>query len=329
MSSSSSGTTPVNDSLADTPSATPPRPIADVIAAYRPYKYARADWERVADFVRACAVEAGPSDSRRAQELMRTLIPFVLWSEEEGHELDRDAIFTPDNIERYIDVATPELGELSKATRRSLLRKTGRRVTTHAPWEPRPTPLHTAPRKRPYTAKEIDDFRSLQQPTDLAQHRLQALLALGLGAGVTGVEYYSSTARDVWTDDRGLTRLRVHGRRAREVVVFDDWAEDLHAVAGRVGNGHLLGGALPKAEASRLWHIMGTIRFPNWTGRLQLERLRSTWLVRHLDQGTPLRSLLPAAGLTTTAACTDLLPYVRVPDPVEAADWLAGRRCNH
>lgn len=238
-------------------------------------------------------------------------------------------MFTPDNIERYIDVATPELGELSKATRRSLLRRTARRVTTNAPWEPPPTRLHTAPRKRPYTDQEIEAFRSLQQPTELAQHRLQALLVLGLGAGVTGVEYYSSTARDVWTDERGVTLLRVHGRRPRIVVVFDDWAEELHAVAARVGDGHLLGGTLPKAEASRLWHIMGVIHFPDWTGRLELERLRSTWLVRHLDQGTPLRALLPAAGLTTTAACTDLLPYVRVPDADEAADWLAGRRRNN
>src|SRR3546814_13547805 len=43
---------------------------------------------------------------------------------------------------------------------------------------------------------------------------------------------------------------------------------------------------------------------PSYTTLLDSTRLRSTWLVRHLDQGTPPRTLLPAAGLPTTPAST-------------------------
>lgn len=38
-------------------------------------------------------------------------------------------------------------------------------------------------------------------------------------------------------------------------------------------------------------------------------RLRNTWLVRHLEAGTPLSVLLPAAGLEGMTSLDELLPF--------------------
>lgn len=55
-------------------------------------------------------------------------------------------------------------------------------------------------------------------------------------------------------------------------------------------------------------------------------RLRSTWLAWQMAQGTPVPTLLRAAGLTTVASLGQMLPHVPVLDDVAAAAWLRGDR---
>lgn len=325
MPSSSSRTGSVNN-IGDTPPPVPHRPIEAMIATYRPFVCTPQEWGRVADFVRECARDAFPTDPHRARELMRQLARLTIWCLEEGFELDRDVMLTPDNIDRYCDVALTGLMTSSRATVRAGLRRAARKITTTAPWVPPATSLNASPRGRPYTAAEIQAFRSLPQPTPITRHRLKAILALGAGAGLSGPEYYSSAGTDVWIDDAGATCIQVRGKNARIVTVFDDWAQDLHDVAATVGSGHLMGGRMPQNESSRLWHLTKNVHYPTWTGRLVPERLRSSWLLRHLNQGTPLTVLLPAAGVTTTSFATQLLPYLDTAAKHDATAWLAGRR---
>lgn len=326
MPSSSSRTRPVNDTLRETPPPAPHRSIEEIIATYRPHVFSEAEWSQVADFARGCARDFGPADPHRAREVMRGIARFALWCTEEGYRLDRDEMLTPDNVDRFCDVALSAFSSSSRATVRAMLRRTARKVTVTAPWAPPATSLNASPRNRPYSDAEIQAFRSLPQRTPLAAHRLKAILALGAGAGLSGQEYYSSAGTDVWVDDTGATCIQVRGNHPRVVTVFDDWAEDLREVAATVGDGHILGGPMPRNEASRLWHLTKVIHYPAWTGRLQPERLRSAWLLRHLHQRTPFPVLLAAAGIHTTSFATQLPPYLEMPEPGEASAWLRGRR---
>jgi hypothetical protein len=54
---------------------------------------------------------------------MRTVSQFVVWAHREGYPLDRDRMFVPDAVERYIAVAASHLAVSSRATRRSDLRR--------------------------------------------------------------------------------------------------------------------------------------------------------------------------------------------------------------
>lgn len=82
---------------------------------------------------------------------------------------------------------------------------------------------------------------------------------------------------------------------------------------------------MPTSDRSRLWHLLQDIRVPARLPRLLPERLRSTWLVHHLDKPSPIPPLLAAAGLKSTKAFTLLLPYLDQPDPGAAAALLADR----
>lgn len=73
---------------------------------------------------------------------------------------------------------------LRPATRRAVLRTMGRALTEEAPW-PAPEPmLPQRLRHPPYSTKDEQRLRSLRLPTRYQQRRLDAVLALGLGAGL-------------------------------------------------------------------------------------------------------------------------------------------------
>jgi hypothetical protein len=86
---------------------------------------------------------------------MRTVSQFVVWAHREGYPLDRDRMFIPDAVERYIAVAASHLAVSSRATRRSDLRRFSRQITTKAPWAPDPPQLRQRRTLVPFTQDEI------------------------------------------------------------------------------------------------------------------------------------------------------------------------------
>ena len=54
----------------------------------------------------------------------------------EGIALDRELVFDPDTVERFVAVSPGS--DASRATYRAVLRRIGPLLTRKAPWEPRP-----------------------------------------------------------------------------------------------------------------------------------------------------------------------------------------------
>ncbi len=151
---------------------------------------------------------------------MRTLSQVVSWAHREGLPLDRERIFTPDVIDRYIAVGAAHLSEPSRATRRADLRRFSRSLTRKAPWEPEPPRMRGGYSIVPYTDAEVARLLevSQQQRTPVQARRLQALLALGLGVGVYPKEAWALTTEDVVVD-QGYVCVRIPGEHARTVPV--------------------------------------------------------------------------------------------------------------
>lgn len=284
---------------------------AQAIDQYSPYMLTPEEWDVVADFVRASVSDLDPEGPHRAREWLRTVTALAAWSHREGIPLEREEVFAPDNVRRYADIGCPELSTPSRATRRAVLRRMGRALTEEAPW---PTPEPMLPqrlRHQPYSAKDEQRLRALRLPTRHQQRRLDAVLALGLGAGLWAREYLTADPADLRTID-GVTHLQVHGTRSRHVIVRADDADALRRIAAAHPNENFVGFRASEWDRSRTWNAIRAIDTPTDL-RLETERLRSTWLVHHLDRGVHLAVLARNAGLKTTRAFTLLMPFLTEP----------------
>jgi len=270
------------------------------VDSYVPQALRAEDWEPIAGFIRALAHDLHPKDDRRAVEAMRTLSQVVSWAHREGLPLDRERIFTPDVIDRYIAVGAAHLSEPSRATRRADLRRFSRTLTRKAPWEPEPPRMRGGYSIVPYTDAEVARLLevSQQQRTPVQARRLEALLALGLGVGVYPKEAWSLTTEDVVVD-QGYVCVRIPGEHARTVPVTAPHDEVIARIAADDPGSTILGFIAPQWDRSRLSHLLQRAELPADCPPLRTHRLRATWALAHLRAGMQINDVMNLAGVSS------------------------------
>lgn len=276
----------------------------------------------VESFVRAMAVELGldddtPTDYRTRRQLLR----LSLWATGEGFALDREVILDPSTVERFAEVALAS--DRSRATYRAVLRRVGPLLTKRAPWEPRPASLARRQVAPPYTGPEVHLLRqdALVQPTGARRRAARAFLALGLGTGLDGRWVTRVAAHHVTASASGVV-VEVGEPAARRVVARAEWEDELIGLAASAGNEFLVGGC--STSTRRTGHLTERLVVPTGHPRLAPARLRSTWLVAHLQAGTRLPELCRAAGLEGVTVLSDLLEFVEPLDDASAVAMLRG-----
>ena len=253
------------------------------------------------------AAELGLGDTSSAQRTRRALQRIVDWSVTEGMPLDRELILDPDTVERFIEFCLTN--DRSQATYRSTLRRVGPLLTKRAPWQPRPKPIVRRALAPPYSEEEmamiVADGQG--QPTVDRRRAARALMALGLGAGLDGRWVTRVTASDVERSGRGVV-VRVGEPAAREVTVMARWEDDIVDLAHTAGTEYLVGGR--SKSRNRTGHLVARLSVPTGHPPLAPARLRSSWLLWHVEHGTRLPELCQAAGIQGPAVLSDLLPLV-------------------
>ncbi|WP_232014277.1 site-specific integrase [Cellulomonas fimi] len=265
----------------------------------------------MADFARAVAVDVHPSDDRRAVEAMRTLSQFLVWVHREGLPLDREQVFTPDVVSRYIQVGCAHLAEASRATRRSDLRRFGTAVTSKAPWEPPEERLRANQRIVPYSADEVARLLEVStlQRTPLQRRRMQSLLALGLGAGLYPREIWHVTT-DSLVERHGHLCLATPGRQARTIPISPPHDRTLQHIREADPGSMLLGFVAADWDRSRLSRLMQNIELPPDCPALRPSRLRVTWVKEHLEHGVHLGALAQIAGVASWKIFGHVMPFM-------------------
>ena len=132
---------------------------------------------------------------------------------------------------------------------------------------------------------------------------MEAMLCLGLGAGLDGVDMRYVTGRHVIARSGGLV-VDVEGTRARVVPVLSRYQAMLGVCAEFSGDSYLVGGVAPTRKnvtTPVLARASGGVGLK----RLSVSRLRSTWLAEHLER-LGLHGLLGAAGLKSSQRLFDL-----------------------
>ncbi|MEO7544862.1 MAG: hypothetical protein ABIT21_00975, partial [Terrimesophilobacter sp.] len=174
-------------------------------------------------------------------------------------------------------------------------------------------PLGRSRPSTPYTLRELITLRSwaAAQGTENRRTNAAALLALGIGAGLTGREIVDITFEDIQVDENGVL-VFVHGDRERTVPLLREWES---ALRDRVATAETMVSVFRPGRISPNRNLITDfVSRANGKVALQARRMRATWLVHHLEAGTALVPFLSAAGLSSPEALDRFLPFVREGD---------------
>ena len=279
---------------------TPERqPVTIVIAAWK----ARGVGPEAAAFARAVVARAAPSGAARARSLLWACSRLAAWGASVGLEPVGEVLLHPSVIERYVGVGMAGRPEPARRTVRTNLRFVARRAGVGQP--PLPRSLRRNRAKAPYSPAQVAGWLALAatQPTPARRHCFGGLLCLGLGAGLEGGELRGVRGSDVVVRNGGVVVV-VGGRRARVVPVAAPYQETLLASARFAGDGFVCGGTSP-GRKNVTTDLVTRVSRTTDLGRLDVGRLRSTWLATHLV-GLGLGALFQAAGVVCSQRLGDL-----------------------
>ncbi|MET0887895.1 MAG: hypothetical protein ABWX92_15770 [Mycetocola sp.] len=267
-------------------------------------------WEEIRGFVTETVATVSPLVSYPIDVLLHTVTHHVAWAHSlAGYPLEVEAMFRRDVI--GVSVAMiPTRSPSTMGRHRSILLRVGEAtgvidVPVSLP------PLSPAEPTEPYSEADISQLRSwayLQGDDDYRQSA-QALLALGLGAGLPTRDICRVRAIDVDTV-AGVVTIR-DGDLPRSIRVDDLWRNDLAEVVDCVDSPTL---ALFRPGVAFHKNIVLTFLQRSMGSGLKpsTQRMRSTWLVNRLNYGYPMGELLYEAGLTSMRA---LVRYQRFVPP--------------
>lgn len=225
--------------------------------------------------------------------------------------LRRTTIFQRDVIGAAV-YAMPTTNTSTQGRRRSLLLRVGESLGVIATTAPLP-PLPAATPSTPYSALEVElivQWVTMQR--DHVARSADALVALGLGAGLATRDLAAVRAVDIDTDGRS-----VH-TGSRLVPVLPEWRERLRALASIAKDAEA---AIFRPGTSWSKNVV-TVFVARSVGvglRPSTQRMRATWLVQHMAMGTPMQDLLSAAGLASMDALVRYERFLPPPAPVDHA----------
>lgn len=296
---------------------------------YTPAKVSTERWARIEPFVTNLVIAAVATEevSYAELELYSVLSQHVAWCEVQGYELKPEQVFNRNVIGTFINKLPKTYSDGTRSNYRSMLRKVAEAVLPPDQVVRSGPAIKASSPSRPYSETEITALLvfSENQNTNLERHGALTLLAAGLGAGLAAEDLRVIRGTDVRTAD-GVTTVHVDGRRHREVVALDRWSYQLQTLADAAGERWLF---LPNRNSSRKKATSNFVkRLSGELGSLTFstQRLRATWVCHHLTIGTPLPTLVNAAGVTTLHPFARYVGFIPDVDEETAQAWLTGER---
>jgi integrase len=265
----------------------------------------------VEDFVRAAVVDSCHKTPYEDRDLMLTCSRLTVWSTRvAGLPLLREALFRRETIGDFISNGCTRFKPATRGNMRSQLLRMSEALLPRSATPRRLKPLPPADPARPYSDKELVSLRNWAdgQSTPARRANANILMSAGAGAGLTASEIGELRTSDVEMDSEGVLLL-VRGDRSRVVPVLAEWDGPFSSRVAQLTPG------------SYLFRENHTEFYPNLvsnfvarSGRVgvkpQTQRLRATWIVRHLTAGTPVAPLMEAAGVDSLEAFTRYVRFV-------------------
>jgi hypothetical protein len=277
---------------------------------YVPRRTKKSEWLTIRELVRQAVAQSWPETPYETHVRLRIATDFVLWATNEaGMDADRD-VFNSRHVDRY---ATVRLTAKSATSRRQETRLRLIAAGALADAVVRSLLAGTTPVAQPYTASEVARYASWGAGLRQEWRRRNAafILGLGLGAGLESREMKALRTADV-EDGDDLMTIHVRGANARSVPVRQFEAGEIRTALAEFETGEFLLTEHMRQAAD----MMAVMQVGRSHAAPNSRRLRSTWIVSHLNSRSPLPEFLAAAGLTSTAPLLRYMPYV---DPTPGA----------
>lgn len=264
-------------------------------------------------FVRDAVSIAAPQTAYSAKLCINYASRYVHWCRMKGYPLSAQSIWSPLAIDLYSTTANQDLSEGTRRNYRAVLMRISETLLPDA-HPNKVTPLATKATIAPYTAEEMSGFRDWagMQLTPLKAHRALVVMVLCAGAGVRTAEIAELRPEHI-VRDRAGTLIDIPGKRARLVPLLTEWEEWVDPMLERRPDTELLWGNITRRDANNI--VSAFTQYSNGTPP-RSDRLRNTWMARHLVAGTPLKMLMRAAGITTLDHLNLLLKHL--PDAADA-----------
>ncbi len=278
----------------------PLRPGASVsgtINRFSPREVPDDVWHRVEPVVKAAIAQAAPGDPHKVNHQLSIVTQLAVWAERIGQPIEAEALFHPEFLDRFITEGCAHLSHGTRLNYRTNLWRVGEAVLGRALFPPRALPLQRSSVAPPYSTGQVTELVgwSRGRPTAHMRRNCRALLARGLGAGLTSREVTSLVGTDVPADD-GVVLVEVAGKMARSVPVHRLWADEVLVLASESGPRPFF---MPERARITRRDILGLIERCSGEGppKFNVQQLRITWIVGHLAAGTSLSALVRASGV--------------------------------
>jgi hypothetical protein len=226
-------------------------------------------------------------------------------------ELTDSTVFAAPTIEKYIatlvDMSPASRGNLRSMLYRMsevLLGTTGKGDMSYA--------LSASSPSEPYVAQDEAQLRRwCRAQSDTRSGDARVLLALGFGAGLSAGEIVAARPGDIEEGVDGSGRVayfvNATGARARRVQLDGTWAVEAVEVSAARASAEWL--FAPKRKGTGKNLISNFIaRGPDTGLRPNTQRMRATYLVKHIEAGDSVTELMRVAGVQSLDA---LARYVR------------------
>lgn len=275
-----------------------PSDIAARIDGYQPKNIDVAVWATIRPVVVEIVSGSAPTSPASAQHRMLPVAKLAAWAHTQGVPLDPARLLSGQVVEEWArrSIAAGEPTS-SIATYRSILR------TVATTWGVPTSSQHEVTISRsagaaPYSAAEDLALRRAVGGQRTPVYRATGCLLYGLsrGGGLSSTALRSLRGTDVVDHGAGGVEVRAESRQVWILEGFCDVVRlglevdrgDGWLLAGRDGRRRNIGGYIDRFTV------------PANTPRLSLARCRATWILDHLNRGTPItviRETLGSAGL--------------------------------
>ncbi|MBX9717921.1 MAG: hypothetical protein K2X36_03650 [Microbacteriaceae bacterium] len=284
-----------------------PTDVFERLRKFSPSSTPVAKREAVAEFVRNAVSAVAPQNHFTVEQATAPLVHLVNWAHvTSGLPLRYASLLSPAPIEFFLDKALAD-GSLAPGTVRNYRAHLTRVASALGiAVAASPAPIRRDERARPYSVEELAQLRlwARTRPSSMSRARADSLLTLAAGAGLRTTELITVRARDIVLDDSDAW-VCVQGDRARVVPVLPLWRNRIARRVQALQPDELL---FPQPDET------STVRLNEWrkgqADAPQPQRLRASWLVQHLTDGTAAHHLLEWAGIDRGETLAGYLQFI-------------------